>query len=183
MIPDARALFDVNTHYVTNQPNSQNDGALPETAPCGGWRTGGSCHSVSRHRREAPTSSTPTQGRRLPVTGRGGAGDSSPQTARARTGGRSSRRDVRAPGTRTTRFQRLLVRKLAEKLPLPWDIKLEAIVRGIQVVGIWMWVVQELPLEDCPCLQMMGGAELKARIEQEIRELLEATQRDLERAA
>jgi hypothetical protein len=48
------------------------------------------------------------------------------------------------------RFQRLLVRKLAEKLPLPWDIKLEAIVRGIQVVGIWICVVQELPLEDCP---------------------------------
>lgn len=48
------------------------------------------------------------------------------------------------------RFQRLLVRKLTERLPLPWDVKLEAIVRGIQVVGIWMCVVQELPLEDCP---------------------------------
>jgi hypothetical protein len=81
------------------------------------------------------------------------------------------------------RFQRLLVRKLAEKLPLPWDVKLEAIVRGIQVVGIWMCVVQELPLEDCPCLQMMGGAELKERIEHEIQKLLEATQRDIERAA
>jgi hypothetical protein len=30
---------------------------------------------------------------------------------------------------------------------------------------------------------MMGGAELKERIEQEIRELLEETQRDIERAA
>ena len=28
MIPDAHALLDVKTHYVTNQPNSQNDGAL-----------------------------------------------------------------------------------------------------------------------------------------------------------
>jgi hypothetical protein len=81
------------------------------------------------------------------------------------------------------RFQRLLVKKLAEKLPLPWDVKLEAIVRGIRVVGIWMCVVQELPLEDCPCLQMIGGAELRGRIEQEIRELLEETQRDIERAA
>jgi hypothetical protein len=81
------------------------------------------------------------------------------------------------------RFQRLLVGKLAEKLPLPWDVKLEAIVRGIQVVGVWICVVQELPLECCPCLQMMGGAELKERIEQEIRDLLDATQRDLERAA
>jgi hypothetical protein len=71
----------------------------------------------------------------------------------------------------------------AGKLPLPWDVKFEAIVRGIQVVGIWMCVVQELPLEDCPCLQMMGGAELRGRIEQEIRELLEETQRDIERAA
>lgn len=81
------------------------------------------------------------------------------------------------------RFQRLLVRNLAEKLPLPWDVKLEAIIRGIQVVGIWMCVVQELQLEDCSCLQMMGVAELKERIEQEIRELLDETQRDIERAA
>ena len=81
------------------------------------------------------------------------------------------------------RFQRLLVRKLAEKLPLPWDVKLAAIVRGIQVVGVWICVVQELPLGDCPCLQMMGGAELRERIEQEIQELLDATRRDIERAA
>ena len=81
------------------------------------------------------------------------------------------------------RFQRLLVRKLAEKLPLPWDVKLEAIVRGIQVVGIWICVVHELPLEDCPCLQMMGGAELREWIEKEIQELLDATRQDIERAA
>jgi hypothetical protein len=98
-------------------------------------------------------------------------------------GRRSGSRDVESLVRELPRFQRLLVRKLAEKLPLPWDVKLEAIVRGIQVVGIWMCVVEELPLEDCPCLQMMVGAELKERIEQEIRELLEATQRDIERAA
>ena len=77
------------------------------------------------------------------------------------------------------RFQRLLVRTLAEKLPLPWDVKVEAIVRGIQVVGIWICVVQVLPLEGCPCLQMMGGAELRERIEQEIQELLDATRQDI----
>jgi hypothetical protein len=81
------------------------------------------------------------------------------------------------------RFQRLLVRKLAERLPLSLDIKLEAIVRGIQVVGIWICVVQELPLEACPCLQMMGVAELRERIEQEIQELLDAARQDIERAA
>ena len=81
------------------------------------------------------------------------------------------------------RFQRLLVRKLAEKLPLPWDVKLEAIVRGIQVVGIWICVVQEVPLENCPCLQMMAGAELRERIEQEIQKLLDETRQDMERAA
>jgi hypothetical protein len=29
--PGRSCLVDVNTHYVTNQPNSQNDGALPST--------------------------------------------------------------------------------------------------------------------------------------------------------
>jgi hypothetical protein len=87
---------------------------------------------------------------------------------------------VRAPSARTAPLPAAAREETAEKLPLPWDVKLEAIVRGIRVVGTWMCVVQELPLEDCPCLQMMGGAELRGRIEQEIRELLEETQRDIE---
>jgi hypothetical protein len=79
-----------------------------------------------------------------------------------------------------SRFQRLLVKKVVAKLPLPWDVKLAAIARGLQVIGIWMCLVQELPLERCPCLQMLSVALVKERIEQEIKDLLDATQRDLQ---
>lgn len=105
---------------------------------------------VPRHRRKAPASSTPTQGSRLQLLA---------EAARATL--RLKRRAHELVGEAVAemfeslvrelpRFQRLLVRKLAEKLPLPWDVKLEAIVRGIQVVGIWMCVVQELPLRTAP---------------------------------
>jgi hypothetical protein len=79
----------------------------------------------------------------------------------------------------TPHFHRVLVKKIAEKVPLPWDVKLEAIARGLQVIGIWMCLVQNLPLERCPCLQMYGVALFKERVEQEIEELLEETRRDL----
>jgi hypothetical protein len=79
-----------------------------------------------------------------------------------------------------SRFQRLLVKKLAAKLPLPWDVKLAAIARGLQVIGIWMCLVQDLPLERCPCMRMFSVTLVRERIEQEIKDLLDATQRDLQ---
>jgi hypothetical protein len=79
-----------------------------------------------------------------------------------------------------SRFQRLLVKKLAAKLPLPWDVKLAAIARGLQIIGIWMCLVQDLPLDRCPCLQMFSVTLVRERIEQEIKDLLDATQRDLQ---
>jgi hypothetical protein len=80
----------------------------------------------------------------------------------------------------TPGFHRMLVRKIAEKVPLPWDAKLEAIARGLQVIGIWMCLVQNLPLERCACLQMFGVELLKERVEQSIEDLLEETRRDLQ---
>lgn len=80
----------------------------------------------------------------------------------------------------TPHFHRMLVRKIAEKVPLPWDVKLEAIARGLHVIGIWMCLVQNLPLEHCPCLQMYAVARFKERIEQKIEDLLEETRRDLQ---
>jgi hypothetical protein len=80
----------------------------------------------------------------------------------------------------TPRFHRTLVKKIAEKLPLPWDAKLEAIARGVQVIGIWMCLVQNLPLERCACLQMFGVALFRERVEQYIEDLLEETRRDLQ---
>jgi hypothetical protein len=81
------------------------------------------------------------------------------------------------------RFHRLLVQKVAAKLPMPWDLKLEAIARGLQAIGIWSCLVQGLPLERCTCLLMRAVAAVKEQIEAEITELLDATERDLRRAA
>jgi hypothetical protein len=81
------------------------------------------------------------------------------------------------------RFHRLLVQKVAAKLPLPWDVKLEAIARGLQAIGIWTCLVQGLPLDRCRCLLMRVVAAVKERIEEEIEELLDATEQDLRRAA
>jgi hypothetical protein len=78
-----------------------------------------------------------------------------------------------------SQFQRMLVKKVAAKLPLPWDAKLEAIARGLQIIGIWSCLVQEIPLERCPSLSMLSLTLVKERIEQEIKDLLNATQRDL----
>jgi hypothetical protein len=80
----------------------------------------------------------------------------------------------------TPRFHRMLVKKIAEKVPLPWDVKLEAIARGLQIIGIWMCLVQNLPLEHCACLQMFGVALVKERVKKEIEDLLEETRRDLQ---
>lgn len=78
----------------------------------------------------------------------------------------------------TPRFHRHLVKKIAEKLPLPWDAKLAAIARGLQVFGIWMCMVQDR-LERCACLRMLGPQVLKEHVKRRIEELLEETEHDL----
>lgn len=80
------------------------------------------------------------------------------------------------------RFHRLLVKKVVEKLPLPWDAKLAAIARGLQVIGIWICLVGDR-LEQCECLRMLGIAVVKEQAEQAVKELLDATERDLQDAA
>jgi hypothetical protein len=78
----------------------------------------------------------------------------------------------------TPRFHRHLVKKIAKKLPLPWDAKLAAIARGLQVFGIWMCMVQDR-LERCACLRMLGPQVIKEHVKRYIEELLEETERDL----
>jgi hypothetical protein len=48
----------------------------------------------------------------------------------------------------TPDFARAVTSKVAEKIPLPWDQKLKAIARGLQVVGIFTRMVQVLPPRD-----------------------------------
>lgn len=79
------------------------------------------------------------------------------------------------------RFHRTLVKKISEKVPLPIiDAKLEAIARGLQVIGIWMCAVQNLPVERCACLRMLGPQLAKEQVKRYIEDLLEATERDLQ---
>jgi len=79
----------------------------------------------------------------------------------------------------TPRFHRLLVRKIAERVPLPLDVKLEAIARGLQVMGIFMCVVQDLPLEACACLSMLGASVVREQARRYVQDLLDATWQDL----
>jgi hypothetical protein len=79
----------------------------------------------------------------------------------------------------TPRFHRMLVKKIAEKVPLPPDVKLEAIARGLQVIGIFMCVVQDLPLEHCACLRMLGAQLVNEQAKRHVEDLLEETWRDL----
>jgi hypothetical protein len=78
----------------------------------------------------------------------------------------------------TPRFHRNLVKKIAAKLPLPWDVKLAAIARGLQVFGIWMCMLQDR-LEHCACLRMLGPQLVKEQVKRYIEDLLKQTERDL----
>jgi hypothetical protein len=79
----------------------------------------------------------------------------------------------------TPRFHRTLVKRIAEKVPLPWDAKLEAIARGLQVIGIYLCFVRNVPLEHCACLRMLGPQLVKEQVKRYIEDLLEETERDL----
>jgi hypothetical protein len=81
------------------------------------------------------------------------------------------------PGT--PRLHRTLVRRIAEKVLLPWDAKLEAIARGLQVIGIYLCFARNVPLERCACLRMLGPQLIKEQIKRYIEDLLEDTDRDL----
>jgi hypothetical protein len=83
----------------------------------------------------------------------------------------------------TPRFHRMLVKKIAAKVPLPPDIKLEAIARGLQIIGIFMCIVGNVPLERCACLRMLGPQLIKEQIKRYVEDLLEETKRDLKGVA
>jgi hypothetical protein len=82
----------------------------------------------------------------------------------------------------TSSFRRMLVRKIAEKVPLPWDAHVEATARGLLVIGIYLCLLHNRPLERCPCMQMLAPQLVTEHLEQEIKELLDETWRDLKRA-
>jgi hypothetical protein len=79
----------------------------------------------------------------------------------------------------TPRFHRMLIKKIAARVPLPPDIKLEAIARGLQIIGIFMCIVGNMRLERCARLRMLGPQLIKEQIKRYVEDLLEETKRDL----
>jgi hypothetical protein len=79
----------------------------------------------------------------------------------------------------TPDFAREVTSKVAEKIPLPWDAKFEAIARGLQVIGIFMCMVQGLAPAQCACLIMMVSAASEELIKEKVGDLVARAREDL----
>jgi hypothetical protein len=80
----------------------------------------------------------------------------------------------------TPRFHRNLTERIATKIPLPWDAKLDAIVRALQLLGIFECFVKNLPMTDCACLRMLGARLAKDQLNEQVKKLIDETGRDLQ---
>lgn len=63
-------------------------------------------------------------------------------------------------------FVQVLARKLASKLPLPWDAKLIAVSRGIQIIGVFLCVANDRDITKCQCFIDLAVEETKTRVKQ-----------------
>jgi hypothetical protein len=79
----------------------------------------------------------------------------------------------------TPQFHKMLIRKIAEKLPLPPDVKLAAIARGLQIMGIYLCIIRDVPLDRCACLKQLGPEMIKERIKKYVEGPLDETWNDL----
>jgi hypothetical protein len=57
-----------------------------------------------------------------------------------------------------------LISELTSKLPLPWDSKMVAVARGIQVTGILLCLADGRELSRCQCFIELALTETKARV-------------------
>lgn len=60
----------------------------------------------------------------------------------------------------------VFARKLASKIPLPWDAKIIAVARGIQIIGILICVADGRDLIRCQCFTDLAVEETKSRVKQ-----------------
>lgn len=74
---------------------------------------------------------------------------------------------------------RELASKVAEKIPLPWDEKLKAVARGLQIIGIFACTVQRLAPPQCPCLVMLVTDTSEEVVKDKVRDLIANARRDL----
>lgn len=64
------------------------------------------------------------------------------------------------------RFEQALVGELAKKIPLPYEAKVVAVARGIQIVGILLCVIEGRDLARCECFVDLAVNEAKTRIKE-----------------
>lgn len=57
-------------------------------------------------------------------------------------------------------------RKLASNIPLPWDAKIVAVARGVQIIGILICVADGRDLTRCQCFVDLAMEETKSRVKQ-----------------
>jgi hypothetical protein len=60
----------------------------------------------------------------------------------------------------------VLARELFERLPLPHNMKIIAVGRGVQITGILLCVVSDRQLTECQCFIDLALAESKTRVKQ-----------------
>ena len=64
----------------------------------------------------------------------------------------------------SSKFEQSLVRELIKRLPLPWDAKLIATARGIQITGILLCLADGRDLTRCECFIALALEETKTRV-------------------
>lgn len=62
------------------------------------------------------------------------------------------------------KFEQKLAQELSVKLPLPWDAKLVAVARGVQVTGILLCLADGRDLGRCQCFIELALTETKTRV-------------------
>ncbi|WEV26826.1 hypothetical protein OYE22_17710 [Streptomyces sp. 71268] len=63
------------------------------------------------------------------------------------------------------RIERVFAQEVARRVPLPFDAKLSAAARGLQIAGIYTCVVGNRDLTDCACLRDVISAEGQERLQ------------------
>jgi hypothetical protein len=85
--------------------------------------------------------------------------------------------DVLPPGT--TDFVRGLATRIGEKIPLPWEVKIQAVARGFQVIGIYLGDRQGIAAPECARLLMTESDRPPAVFRERIDGLIEQAAEDL----
>jgi hypothetical protein len=72
-----------------------------------------------------------------------------------------------------SRIERTFAQELVRRIPLPWEAKLAAAARGLQIAGICVCVLGNRELTNCACLRDVLKSEGKAKLQRLIQGAVE----------